>query len=150
MRGGGGGGVAQRLDKRMRSKISLCISSCRVGRGGGHSRGNFENQECRRSHLRSFCNAIKISNLPELCLFADVSEETVPIYSMLLNVFEAGRASAVGCAYRLVSRRPPRVRSSRSAHSFVEIWSWKKINDHSLPSADSRRAVVSYWRKNMY
>ena len=127
MRGGGGGGVAQRIDKRMRSKISLRISSCRVFRGcgcvwGGHPRGNFENQECRRSHLRSFCNAIKISNLPELCLFADVSEEKVPIYSMLLNVFEAGRASSVGCVYRLVSRRP-RVRSSRPAHSFVEIWS---------------------------
>ena len=47
-------------------------------------RGNFENQECRRSHLRSFCNAIKVSNLPELCLLADVSEEKVPIYSMFL------------------------------------------------------------------
>ena len=31
---------------------------------------------------------------------------------------------------------------------FVEIWSWKKFYDHSLPSADSRKAVVSYWRKN--
>ena len=117
--GGGGGGVAQRLDKRMRSQISPCISSSRV------VRGNFENQECRKSHLRSFCNAIKVSNLAELCLFADVSEEEVPIYSMLLNVFEVGRASLVGCAYRLVSRRS-RVRSSRPAHYFVEIWSWKK------------------------
>ena len=27
-------------------------------------------------------------------------------------------------------------------------WSWKHFYDHSLPSADSRRAVVSYWRKN--
>ena len=84
--------------------------------------GNFENQECRKSHLRSFCNAIKVSNLPELCLFADVSEEKVRIYSMLLNVFEVGRASLVGCAYRLVSRRT-RVRSTCPAHSFVEVWS---------------------------
>ena len=60
------------------------------------------------------------SPLPE-CLFADVSEEKVPIYSMLLNVFEAGRACSVGCAYVLTSRRL-RVRSSRPAHSFVEIW----------------------------
>ena len=81
------GGVTQRLDKRMRSKISPCISSCR--RSEGLPRGNFENQECRRSHLRS-CNAINVSNLPELCLFADVSEEKVSIYFMLLNVFEAG------------------------------------------------------------
>ena len=34
MRGGGGGGVAQSLDKRMRSKISPCISPCRVVQGG--------------------------------------------------------------------------------------------------------------------
>ena len=115
MRGEWGGGVAQRLDKRMRFQISPCISSCREG-------GNFENQECRKNHLMSFCNAIKVSNLPKLCLFADVSEEKVPIYSILLNDFEVGRASSVGCAYRLVSRLS-RVRSSRPAHSFVEIWS---------------------------
>ena len=56
-----------------------------VGWSGGLLRGNFENQECRRSHLRSFCNAIKVSNLPELCLFADISEEKIPIYSMLFK-----------------------------------------------------------------
>ena len=59
MRGGGGGGVAQKLDKRIRFKIFPCISSCRVVQGGGHTRGNFENQECRRCHIRSFCKAIK-------------------------------------------------------------------------------------------
>ena len=91
------------INKRMRSKISPCISSCRVVRGG-LLRGNFENQECRRSHLRSFCNAIKFSNILELCLFADVSDEKAPIYSMFLNVLEAGRV-------RSVSRRS-RVRSS--------------------------------------
>ena len=101
--------MAHSLDKKMRAKISPCISSCR------EVRRNFENQECRRSHLRSFGNAINVSNLPELCLFADVSEEKVPIYSMLLNVLVAGRA-------RPVSRRL-RVRSSGLAHSFVEIWS---------------------------
>ena len=52
--GDGFGGVAQRLDKIMRSKISSCMSSCRV------VQGNFEIQECRRSHLESFCNAIKV------------------------------------------------------------------------------------------
>ena len=117
-----------------------------VGWSGGHPRGNFENQDCRRSHLRSFCNAIKISNLPELCLFADVSEEKVPIYSMLLNVFEAGRASSVGCAYRLVSRRP-RVRSTRPAHSFAEIWAWKKIYDIlSLPLIQEGQLSVTFER----
>ena len=42
-----------------------------------------------------FAMRIKVSNLPELCLFADVSEEKVPIYSMLLNVLEAGHARSV-------------------------------------------------------
>ena len=40
------------------------------------------------------------------------------------------------------------VRAPVRPHSFVEIWSWKHFYDHSHPSADSRRAVVSYWRKN--
>ena len=96
-----------------------------VGWSGGPPQGKFGNQESRKSRLRSFCNAVKVSNLPELCLFADASEEKGPIYSMLLNGFEVRRASSVGCAYFLVSRRS-RVRSSRPAHSFVEIWSWKK------------------------
>ena len=39
--------------------------------------------------MRSFCKAFKVSNLPELCLFAAVSEEEVLIYFFfLLNVFE--------------------------------------------------------------
>ena len=79
--------MAQRLDKRMRSNFFPGISSCRVVRGGEGGgvlpRGNFEKRKCGRRHLRSFCNAIKVSNLPELCLFTDVLEEKVPIYSML-------------------------------------------------------------------
>ena len=71
--------MAQRLDKRKRPKIS----SCRVIRGPPP---DFENQECRRSHLKSFCNAIKVSNLPELCLFADVSEKKVPIHSTIFKM----------------------------------------------------------------
>ena len=37
-----------------------------------------------------------------------------------------------------------------STPSFVEIWSWNIFYGHSLPSADSRRAVVSFWRRNMH
>ena len=35
-------------------------------------------------------------------------------------------------------------------HFFVEIWSWNIFYGHSLSSADSRRAVVSFWRKNVH
>ena len=35
-------------------------------------------------------------------------------------------------------------------HSFVEIDHEIFSTSHSLPSADSRRAVVSFWQKNVY
>ena len=35
-------------------------------------------------------------------------------------------------------------------HSFVEIDHKFIFYGHSLPSADSRRAVVSFWRKNVH
>ena len=43
----------------------------------------------------------------------------------------------------------PRVRSPHPAHSFVET-SWNNFYGHSPSSADSRTAVVSYWRKNVH
>ena len=55
---------------------------------GSHPPENFENQECRRSNIRSFCKAFKVSKLPELGLFAAVSDENVPLNFFLLNVFE--------------------------------------------------------------
>ena len=36
------------------------------------------------------------------------------------------------------------------AHSFVETWSWKHFYCYSPSSAISRRAVVSYWQKNVH
>ena len=50
---------------------------------------------------------------------------------------------------RLACKRP-RVRSPRPAHSFVETWSWKHFYSHSPAFADSRRAVVSYWRESVH
>ena len=49
---------------------------------------------------------------------------------------------------RLVIRRS-RIRSSGLAPFFRWGWSWNLFYGHSLPSADSRREVVSYVRKNM-
>ena len=48
--------------------------------------------------------------------------------------------------YNPFSVRPP----PRSATFFRGDWSWNIFYGHSLPSADSRRAVVSFWRKNVH
>ena len=40
---------------------------------------------------------------------------------------------------------PPRLGSF-----FRGDWSWNIFYGHSLPSADSKRAVVSFWRKNVH
>ena len=60
----------------------------------------------------------------------------------MTHVGQAGPASSVGCAtawYADGRGFSPPVRQ----HSFVEI-------DHSPPTADSSRAVVSYWRKDVH
>ena len=40
--------------------------------------------------------------------------------------------------------------NTRSATFFCGDWSGNIFYGHSLPSADSRRAVVSFWRKNVH
>ena len=72
------------IDEMRVFNVFLCVCVCGVGEGSE----NFENQECRKSHLRSFCNAIKVLRLPEFSIFVDVSEMKVTINFMHLNVFE--------------------------------------------------------------
>ena len=62
----------------------------------------------------------------------------------------AGLGGSVGCAVRLETRRSRVQPPPRSATFFRGDWSWNIFYDHSLPSADSRRAVVSFWRKNVH
>ena len=47
--------------------------------------------------------------------------------------------------WRLGGQPPP-----RSATFFRGDWSWNIFYGHSFPSADSRRAVVSFWQKNVH
>ena len=69
-----------------------------------------------------------------------VFQETYPAYV-------AGLGGSVGCTVRLETRRL-RVQSQlRSAIFFRGDWSWNIFYGHSHPSADSRRTVVSFWRK---
>ena len=58
--------------------------------------------------------------------------------------------SSFGCAVRLETRRSRVQPPPRSATFFRGDWSWNIFYGHSLPSADSRRAVVSFWRKNVH
>ena len=51
---------------------------------------------------------------------------------------------------RLVIRRSWVRSSPGSATLFRGYWSWNNFYGHSLPSAVSRRAVVSFWRKTVH
>ena len=62
----------------------------------------------------------------------------------------AGLGGSVGCAVWLETRRSRVQPPPRSATFFRGDWSWNIFYGHSLPSADSRRAVVSFWRKNVH
>ena len=75
---------------------------------------------------------------------SDISQLSIPVDF-------AGRNSSDGCAsawYADGRGFDPHVRQ----HSFVEVCHEINLNfyGHSLPSADSRRAVVSHWRKNVH
>ena len=62
----------------------------------------------------------------------------------------AGLSGSVGCVVRLETRRSRVQPPPRSATFFRGDWSWNIFYGHSLPSADSRRAVVSFWQKNVH
>ena len=68
---------------------------------------------------------------------------------VLVNCLE-GLGGSFGCAVRLETRRSLAQPPPRSATFFRGDWSWNIFYGHSLPSADSRRAVVSFWRKNVH
>ena len=76
--------------------------------------------------------------------------ETLIRPRILLPFIEThGLGGSVGCAVRLETRRS-RVQPPSSVTFFRGDWSWNIFYGHSLPSADSRRAVVSVWRKNVH
>ena len=122
--------MAQRLDKRMRSQISPCISSCRVVRG------------------TSLGEILKTKNTGKAISGHFALRLKSQIY--LNYVFEVGRASSVGCAYHLVKQTVAGSILTPSTFFRGDLVMKNKIYDHSLPSADSRRAAVSYWQTNVH
>ena len=62
---------------------------------------------------------------------------------------QSGLGGSVGCAVWLETRS--RVQPQpRSVTFFRGDWSWNIFYGHYLPSTDSRRAVVSFWQKNVH
>ena len=137
----------------MRAKISPCISSCRVvwGASPGEILKTKNAGEAISGHFAMRLKSQIYLNYAYLQIF---QRRKSPFIPCCLNVFEAGLASSVGCAYRLVSRRS-QVRSSRPAHSFMEICLVMKKNSTtivSLPliqegqlSVTGERMCTKYW-----
>ena len=67
-----------------------------------------------------------------------------------IHDYGAGLGGSVGCAVWLEPRRSRVQPPPRSATFFRGDWPWNIFYSHSLPSTDSRRAVVSFWRKNVH
>ena len=97
----------------------------------------------------SFCwahmSAVTFSHVGAL-----IQVENKLVYSIYMANCEADLGGSVGCAVRLETRRSRVQPPPRSATFFRGDWSWNIFYYHSLPSADSRRAVVSFWRKNVH
>ena len=73
-----------------------------------------------------------------------------PWYLLKLSSINTSLGGSVGCAVLLETRRSRVQTPPRSATFFHGDWSWNIFYGHSLPSADSRRAVVSFCRKNVH
>ena len=70
---------------------------------------------------------------------------------IIIMIIKCCRPQWLSWMYVRLETRRSRVRPPpRLATFFRGDWSWNILYGHSLPSADSRRAVVSFWRKNVH
>ena len=93
---------------------------------------------------------LKIMWKREVCSISPFFHILLPVVRFQAPAFHAGLGGSVGYAVRLETRRSRVQPPPRSATFFRGDWSWNIFYGHSLPSADSRRAVVSFWRKNVH
>ena len=84
-----------------------------------------------------------------VCYTPDIRLFVCTFISLFVHL-TAGLGGSIGCTVRLETRRSRVQPPPRSATFFRGDWSWNIFYGHSLPSADSRRAVVSFWRKNVH
>ena len=83
------------------------------------------------------------------CLYKQRTHKRMKIRDSVLLSLLASLCRSVGCASRLWSGRP-RFEPCWVWQHFRRDGSWIIFYGHSLPSADSRRAVVSFWGKNVH
>ena len=83
-------------------------------------------------------------------ILALTSDVVLWLSTEIFQLNNAGLGSSVRCAVRLETRRSRVQPPPRSATFFRGDWSWNIFYGNSFPSADSRRAVVSFWRKNVH
>ena len=95
-----------------------------------------------RGSCKKFCHWVRITSVLRFIKHTFIKN--------LQSIPPAGLGGSVGCAVRLETRRSRVQPPPRSATFFRAEWSWNIFYGHSLPSADSRRAVVSFWRKNVH
>ena len=106
-------------------------------------------------YLFCFCTFIAVFSHHPLFLSSSLSSPSSSVYFIhfLVRLYiqsRVGLGGSVGCAVRLETRRSRVQPPPRSATVFRGDWAWNIFYGHSLPSADSRRAVVSFWRKNVH
>ena len=114
--------------------------------------------------LHQQVDAIQMSTHKIWCLYTEVKKKYTGCNLKTMEILDcaligvcpvirsntAGLGGSFGCAVWLETRRSRVQPLPRSATFFHGDWSWNIFYDHSLPSADSRRAVVSFWRKNVH
>ena len=117
-------------------------------------RSSKSNQPFVKSQLYIHKNLLRIQPLVPKILCRQKKCDAVPVVMPTLIGSApksiAGLGGSVGCAVWLATRRLQVQPPPRSATFFRWDWSWNIFYGHSLPSADSRRAVVNFWRKNVH
>ena len=99
------------------------------------------------------CLSEKYDNIKYVCIsevYDKIKYVCVFQKSMITSSMFVSLGGSIGCPVRLETRRSRVQPPPRSETFFRGDCSLNIFNGHSLPSTDSRRAVVSFWRKNVH
>ena len=107
---------------------------------------NYVTSQSNKKHIKMFQSPFRhTSKVPLKSLATCILSVSARYVSAEYYRFFVRRGSSIWCAsawYTEGRRFDPHVQHS--------VWSWNNFYGHSFPSADSRRAVVNYWQKNVH